>query len=102
MKAAAAARSAQQRALDAKHIDGDLSAAATAENQNAWIALMKTDLAANYPKLIGMPSRHRSRNTGKLGLRPIGRRGVTRSHPTSLYCPRIRSASVVGQLPSRG
>ena len=28
-----------------------LSAAATAENQNAWIALMKTDLAANYPKL---------------------------------------------------
>jgi rhamnose transport system substrate-binding protein len=28
-----------------------LSAAATAENQNAWIELMKTDLAANYPKL---------------------------------------------------
>ncbi len=28
-----------------------LSAAATAENQNAWIELMKKDLAANYPKL---------------------------------------------------
>jgi rhamnose transport system substrate-binding protein len=28
-----------------------LSAAATAENQNAWIKLMKTDLAANYPQL---------------------------------------------------
>jgi rhamnose transport system substrate-binding protein len=28
-----------------------LSAAATAENQNAWIDLMKKDLAANYPKL---------------------------------------------------
>ena len=28
-----------------------LSAAATAENQNAWIELMKADLAANYPKL---------------------------------------------------
>jgi rhamnose transport system substrate-binding protein len=28
-----------------------LSAAATAENQNAWIALMKKDLSANYPKL---------------------------------------------------
>ncbi len=28
-----------------------LSAAATAENQNAWIELMKTDLAANYPQL---------------------------------------------------
>ena len=28
-----------------------LSAAATAENQNAWIELMKKDLAANYPQL---------------------------------------------------
>jgi rhamnose transport system substrate-binding protein len=28
-----------------------LSAAATAENQNAWIDLMKKELAANYPKL---------------------------------------------------
>ena len=28
-----------------------LSAAATAENQNVWIDLMKKDLAANYPKL---------------------------------------------------
>ncbi len=28
-----------------------LSAAATAENQNAWIELMKADLAANYPQL---------------------------------------------------
>jgi rhamnose transport system substrate-binding protein len=28
-----------------------LSATATAENQNAWIELMKADLAANYPQL---------------------------------------------------
>ncbi|MFN2538977.1 MAG: substrate-binding domain-containing protein [Mycobacteriales bacterium] len=28
-----------------------LSAAATAANQNAWIAIMKTELTANYPKL---------------------------------------------------
>ena len=28
-----------------------LSAAATAANQNAWIAIMKTELAANYPQL---------------------------------------------------
>jgi rhamnose transport system substrate-binding protein len=28
-----------------------LSAAATAENQNAWIELMKADLTANYPQL---------------------------------------------------
>ncbi len=28
-----------------------LSAAATAENQNAWIELMKTDLTDNYPQL---------------------------------------------------
>jgi rhamnose transport system substrate-binding protein len=49
------ATSLDQWISDAIGADGGeiaiLSAAATAENQNAWIDLMKADLTANYPKL---------------------------------------------------